>query len=99
MFEKGLIRQGTQAAYLTLTAAVALTPPNDQTTHLILQPHTQGIWYTIDGTTPTAAAPAWFLAANDSDIIPLPDGLDAVRVIEAAASASISYQWASDRGI
>lgn len=98
MFEKGLIRQGAQSAYLTLTAAVALTKPNEQTTHLIIQAHSQGIWFTNDGTTPTAAAPAWFLAANDSDIIPLPAGLDAVRVIEATASASITYQWASDRG-
>lgn len=97
-FQQGLIRRGSQSAYNTLSAAVALTVPDDGTTHMIVQAHTQGVWYTIDGTTPTAAAPAFNIAAGDSDIIPIPDGLDAVRIIEGAASASISYLWAVDRG-
>jgi len=96
-FQHGFIRRGTQSAYNTLTAAVALTVA-DGASHLILQAHTQPVWYTIDGTTPTAAAPALYLAAGDGDIVPIPDGLDAVRVIEGAASATISYLWATDKG-
>lgn len=95
-FTQGIILRGSHSAYNTLSAAVAFTP-EDGATHMIVQAHAQGIWYSFDGTTPTAAAPAFYVAADDSDIIPMPDGIDAIRIIEGAASATISYQWVTDR--
>lgn len=96
-FTHGIDLRGNQSAYNTLTAAVALSVP-DGATHCVIQAHTKAIWYTIDGTTPTAAAPAFYIAAGDSDAPRLPEGLDAVRIIENEASATISYLFVADRG-
>jgi hypothetical protein len=96
-FIHGLSVRGSQSVYLTLTAAVEL-PVNG--THLILQPRTKAIYYTIDGTTPTAGvtSTAFYLAADDSDIVPIPEGLDSVRIVEAEASASLTYCWLTAKG-
>lgn len=98
-FLHGLSMRGQQSVYLTLTAAIQL-PVEKGATHLILQPRSKGIYYTIDGTTPTAGATstAFYLAADDSDIVPIPDGLDALRIVEAEASATLTYAWLTAKG-
>lgn len=99
LFQKGLIRRSNQSAYLTLTAAVGIDIPTGAT-HVILQARTKAVYYSIDGTTPTAGATsaALYQAADTGDIIPIPDGLDKLRVVEAEASASITYMFCADRG-
>jgi hypothetical protein len=83
---------GNHSVYNTLSAAVTLTKP-DGATHLVLQPITQAVYYTMDGTTPTASNGAFYLAAADADVIPCGDSVPSVRVIEAAASAKVNYIW------
>lgn len=98
-FLNGLTLRGTQKAHLTLTAAVALTVEKGAT-HFIVQARSKGIYYTIDGSTPTAlpTGTAFYVAADDSDIVPIPDGLDALRIIEESPSAHIAYAWLTAKG-
>jgi hypothetical protein len=80
------------SVYNTLSAAVTLTKP-DGATHLAIQPITQAIYYTMDGTTPTSSNGAFYLAAADADVIPCGETVTSIKVIEAAASAKINYIW------
>ena len=84
--------RGSHSVYNTLSAAVAFTKP-DGATHFVFQPITQGVYYTFEGTTPTASNGALYVAANDSEILPCGDDITTIKVIEAAASAKLNYIW------
>lgn len=98
-FINGLTLRGTQQAHITLTAAVAF-PVDKGATHFIVQARSKAIYYTIDGTTPTAVhtGTAFYVAADDSDIVPIPEGLDAIRIIEQSPGAHIAYAWLTAKG-
>jgi len=84
------IRVGAHTTNATLSAAVTLTKP-DGGDYVQLQPFTQNVRYTIDGTTPTATT-GFQMGANNIYEIEVGEGAT-LKVIEEAASASIQYQW------
>ncbi|HSG63296.1 MAG TPA: hypothetical protein VLA24_17865 [Pseudomonadales bacterium] len=87
-----LIGANAHTTDATISTATVLTTPAGMNT-LMIQPFTNNIRYTLDGTTPTASL-GFQLAAGV--ILTLDVSADMViTVIEEAASASIQYQWGS----
>ena len=81
---------GAHTQNATLSSAVTLTPPAGANV-LNIQPLTNNIRVTLDGTTPTASL-GMQLASGTVYLIDV--GQDyVVQVIEETASASIEYQW------
>lgn len=88
---------GNHSVYNTLTSAVTFTKP-DGATHIAFQPRTKAVYYTIDGTTPTATN-GFKVSADDSDVVPVGDSVANIRIVEAEASASVGYIWLLAKGI
>lgn len=83
----------------SLAASTALTVPSGFTSlsqfELVeIQPRTQNIYYTVDGSTPTSAV------GRDGfigDVIPIEDPAN-LKIIEAAASASVEVWFYTRQG-
>lgn len=82
---------GAHTEDASVSTATPLAPPTGANI-LIIQPITQNIRYTLDGTTPTASV-GFRILANTVTFISVGSGMT-VNVIEETASASIQYQWA-----
>jgi len=68
-----------------------LDPPGDKIATMTLQVFAQDIYYTLDGTAPTTAN-AFKLSVGLTLTLDLTEGTT-VKIIEAAASASVRYQF------
>lgn len=81
---------GAHARNATLSAAVTLTAPAGANT-LWVTVETQNVRVRFDGTSPTATTGVlWY--AGQTYILAV-SALQAIKVIEEAASAVINYQW------
>ena len=90
--------RGSHSVYNTLSAAVSFTKP-EGATHFAFQPQTKAVYYTFDGTTPTATSGAFYVAANDAEVLPCGDDITVVRIIEAEASAKVNYIWLISKAV
>lgn len=75
----------------TVSSATTLTPETGAT-HILLQTTTQGVYVTLDGTTPTSSNGLLLTPEMGARLLPL-QGANAVKVLEAAASATIRGAW------
>lgn len=80
---------GSHTQVSDLSSAVTLTKPTGAV-NLMLQPLTQNVRFTLDGTTPTSSK-GFQLTAGELYVFPVPGA--SVKVIEETASASLEYQW------
>ena len=82
--------KGSHTRNTSLSSAVTLTPPTGGNV-LTIQPLTQNVRMTTDGTTPTATVGIQ-LAAGSVYVVDV--GQDAsVKIIEETASAEVQYFW------
>ena len=82
--------KGSHTQNASLSAAVTLTPPAGANV-LTIQPLTNNIRMTTDGTTPTASLGIQMAAGS---IYVVDVGQDAtIKIIEETASASVEYYW------
>ena len=81
---------GDQTRNATLNAAVTMTAPAGANT-LWMSVETQNVRVRFDGTAPTATV-GLLLYAGQTYILGVA-ALQAIRLIEVAASAVINYQW------
>jgi hypothetical protein len=81
---------GSHTTDASVSAAETLTPPAGAS-FVRLETTTQAVRYTLDGTTPTASV-GFLIAVGVPTDIYVGSG-STLKVIQAAASASIQYQW------
>jgi hypothetical protein len=87
--EVGFTPNGSHTRTTDLSSAVTLTRP-DGAINLMIQPLTQNVRITLDGTTPTASV-GFQLTAGEIYVFPVPSA--SVKVIEESASAESQHQW------
>ena len=92
----GFTAVGVHDTALPVTATVIARPTptalGNTATMVLLQPETQGIRYTLDGSTPVAALHGFFVAAGTGVVIPLPP-TSTLTIIEEAVAALVQVQW------
>ena len=79
-----------------MSSVRTLTPaPTGTATKLMMQAHTQNVRYTLDGTDPmaTGTAVGFILVADDPPVVIDLSANTVVKVLEAAATAELQYQW------
>ena len=81
---------GSHTQNNTLAAAQTIDVP-PSASHLLIQPLSQNVRLTLDGTVPTAAL-GFQIAAGSEKLLPI-ESNGQVKVIEEAAGASIEYQF------
>lgn len=89
----GLLQPENGDPAIDASSVLALTTnkPADAT-KLLIQALDQDIRYTLDGTDPSASRGIRLFADSDPLIIPIGQNTT-IKIIEEAATASISYQW------
>lgn len=91
--QSGFVLSGDHTQVADLSSAVTPTRP-DGAIFLMIQPLTQNVRITFDGTTPTASKGFQLPTGNPPLVIPVPPG-NTPKVIEETASASLEYLWMS----
>ena len=90
------IPSGAHKSGTTISSATELKPADaagaGNAEAVLIQALTQNVRFTLDGTDPTTSLGCLLTAGNDPILIPYPPGTT-LKVIEAAATASIQYQW------
>jgi len=69
--------------------------PQDQpgaSEHLMVQCHTQNVWYTLDGSTPSATKGFVLLTTQNPIILSIGHGVTPM-FLRAASGAVLQYQW------
>lgn len=82
---------GAHVSSTGFSAAAALTIPGGDVDVVAIQASAQNIRYTLDGSNPTASV-GFQIAAGDSDLIPVSEGVT-IKIIEEAATATVQYQF------
>ena len=78
-----------------ITLPAGVYSPQDRpgaSEHLLVQAHTQNVWYTLDGTTPSATKGFVLLTTQNPIIIPIGNGV-LPMFLRAASGAILQYQW------
>jgi len=77
------------------TLGAAIFSPQDRPTgseHLMVQTHTQNVYYTLDGSTPSATSGFVLLTTQNPIIIEIGAGV-IPKFLRAASGAILQYQW------
>lgn len=86
---------GDHVANTDISGVVTLTPVSDDADKLLIQSLDQNSYFTLDGTDPipTGTVIGFMLPADDPPLVIGLSGNTVVKVVEAAATASLQHQW------
>lgn len=90
-FGMAVVGAHAHVASATLATAQTYTKPDGATAVLMQNTGTQGIRFTLDGTTPESALGFQLRAYSDPVLVPCPGA--SVKAIREADGAALDYQW------